>query len=601
MDANRTSSCVGNLAGLAHWTESPALRGDCKPERRGLRKGSFQEGNRVTTRRKGARAPCRVAECRPIIKRYLLKEEVAMATAEAKITVPEFTNEPFIDFSNAENRKKMEEALKKVASEFGHEYPMWIGGKKVVTERKRKSTNPSRPSQVVGVFQDASKEQAVEAIESASKFFDVWKRVPVQERVKCLFKAAQIVRERKFELEALVCYEVGKTWVEADADIAETIDFCEFYGREMLRLGEPQKLTPMRGERNYLVYIPLGVGAIIPPWNFPMAIMAGLVVASLVTGNTVVLKPASDSPTIAAKFVDILFEAGVPKEAVQFVTGSGGAVGDTIVQHPKTRYIGFTGSKEVGLRIAELAAKPSAGQLWIKRTVLEMGGKDGIVVDEEADIDSAVEGTVQAAFGYQGQKCSACSRVIVSEKVYDTFVNKLVERTSKIKVGPSDDPNNSMGPVINESAMKTIQEYIEIGKKEGRLVAGGGRAAGDGYFVEPTIIADVEPKARLAQEEVFGPVLAVIKAKNFEHAMEIANNTEFGLTGSLYSKNPDKIRRAEADFYVGNLYLNRKCTGAMVGAHPFGGFNMSGTDSKTGGKDYLLLFLQAKAVAEKVS
>ena len=524
-----------------------------------------------------------------------------MATAEAKITVPEFTNEPFIDFSNAENRKKMEEALKKVASEFGHEYPMWIGGKKVVTERKRKSTNPSRPSQVVGVFQDASKEQAVEAIESASKFFDVWKRVPVQERVKCLFKAAQIVRERKFELEALVCYEVGKTWVEADADIAETIDFCEFYGREMLRLGEPQKLTPMRGERNYLVYIPLGVGAIIPPWNFPMAIMAGLVVASLVTGNTVVLKPASDSPTIAAKFVDILFEAGVPKEAVQFVTGSGGAVGDTIVQHPKTRYIGFTGSKEVGLRIAELAAKPSAGQLWIKRTVLEMGGKDGIVVDEEADIDSAVEGTVQAAFGYQGQKCSACSRVIVSEKVYDTFVNKLVERTSKIKVGPSDDPNNSMGPVINESAMKTIQEYIEIGKKEGRLVTGGGRAAGDGYFVEPTIIADVEPKARLAQEEVFGPVLAVIKAKNFEHAMEIANNTEFGLTGSLYSKNPDKIRRAEADFYVGNLYLNRKCTGAMVGAHPFGGFNMSGTDSKTGGKDYLLLFLQAKAVAEKVS
>ena len=524
-----------------------------------------------------------------------------MATAEVKLPVKEFTNEPFIDFSNAENRKKMEEALKQVASEFGHEYPMWIGGKKVVTAGKRKSTNPSKPSQVIGVFQDASKEQAIEAIEAANRYFDVWKKVPVQERVQCLFKAAQIVRARKFELEALVCYEVGKTWIEADADIAETIDFCEFYGREMLRLGEPQKLTPMRGERNYLVYIPLGVGAIIPPWNFPMAIMAGLVVASLVTGNTVVLKPASDSPTIAAKFVDILFEAGVPKEAVQFVTGSGGAVGDTIVQHPKTRYIGFTGSKEVGLRIAELAAKPSPGQIWIKRTVLEMGGKDGIVVDEEADIDSAVEGTVQAAFGYQGQKCSACSRVIVSEKVYDTFLNKLVERTKKIKVGPSDDPNNYMGPVINESAMKTIQEYIEIGKKEGRLVAGGGRASGDGYFVEPTIIADVAPKARLAQEEVFGPVLAVIKAKNFEHAMEVANNTEFGLTGALYSKNPEKIRRAEADFHVGNLYLNRKCTGAMVGAHPFGGFNMSGTDSKTGGKDYLLLFLQAKAVAERVS
>ncbi|HKE07172.1 MAG TPA: L-glutamate gamma-semialdehyde dehydrogenase [Candidatus Acidoferrum sp.] len=523
-----------------------------------------------------------------------------MATAEAKLHMPEFTNEPFIDFSNAENRKKMEEALKKVRTEFGHEYPMWIAGQKAIATGKKKSTNPSRPSEVIGVFEDASKEQAAQAVEAAHKYFDVWKKVPVETRAKCLFKAAQIIRERKFEYAALVCNEVGKTWVEADADVAETIDFCEFYGREMLRLSEPQKLTPMRGERNYLVYIPLGVGAVIPPWNFPMAIMAGLVVASLVTGNTVVLKPAADSPTIAAKFVEVLHEAGVPKEALQFLTGSGAVIGDVIVQHPKTRYIGFTGSKEVGLRIAELANKPSPGQIWIKRTVLEMGGKDGIIVDEEADVDSAVEGTAQAAFGYQGQKCSACSRVIVSEKIYDTFLNKLVERTKKIKVGPSDDPNNYMGPVVSESAMKGILNYIEVGKKEGRLMTGGGRAAGEGYFVEPTIIADVDPKARLAQEEVFGPVLAVIKAKNFDHAMEIANNTEFGLTGAVYSKNQEKIRRAEEEFYVGNLYLNRKCTGAMVGAHPFGGFNMSGTDSKTGGKDYLLLFLQAKAVAEKI-
>src|SRR6516164_10021687 len=477
---------------------------------------------------------------------------------------------------------------------------MWIAGKKVVTTGKKKSTNPSRPSEVIGIFQDASKEQAAEAIKAAHKYFDTWKRRPAEQRAKYLFKTAAIVRERKYELAALVCYEVGKSWIEADADIAETIDFCEFYGREMLRLSEPQKLTPMRGERNYLTYIPLGVGAIIPPWNFPCAIMAGLVAASLVTGNTVVLKPASDSPTIAAKFVDILFEAGIPREALQFVTGSGSAVGDTIVQHPKTRYVGFTGSKEVGLRISELAAKPSPGQIWIKRTVLEMGGKDAIVVDEEADIDSAVEGTVAAAFGYQGQKCSACSRAIVAEKVYDTFLQKLVDRTRKVTVGPSDDPHNYMGPVINESAMKTIQEYIEIGKKEGRLMTGGGRAAGDGYFVEPTIIADVDPKARLAQEEVFGPVLAVIKATNYDQALEIANNTEFGLTGAVYSKNPEKIRKAEELFHVGNLYLNRKCTGAMVGAHPFGGFNMSGTDSKTGGKDYLLLFLQAKSVAEKV-
>jgi len=523
------------------------------------------------------------------------------ATAEQKLHISEFTNEPFIDFSKPENRKRMEDALKKVKSEFGREYPIWLGGQRVTTPEKRSSTNPSRPSEVIGIFQNANADTAKQAIEAANKYFHTWKKVPAQERVKCIFRAAQIVRERKFELNALVCYEVGKTWVEADADIAETIDFCEFYGREMLRLAEPQKLTPMRGERNYLTYIPLGVGVVVPPWNFPCAIMAGLVAASLVTANTVVLKPASDSPTIAAKFIDILYEAGVPKEAVNFITGPGGAVGDTLVTHPKTRYVGFTGSKEVGLRISELAAKPSPGQIWIKRTVLEMGGKDAIVVDEEADIDSAVEGTAQAAFGYQGQKCSACSRAIVSEKVYDAFLQKLVDRTKKITVGPSDDPNNCMGPVINHSAMKSILDYIEVGKKEGGRVAGGKRAAGDGYFIEPTIIADVPPKARLAQEEVFGPVLAVIKAKNYDEALEIANNTEFGLTGAVYSKNPEKIRKAEEMFHVGNLYLNRKCTGAMVGAHPFGGFNMSGTDSKTGGKDYLLLFLQAKSVAEKVN
>jgi 1-pyrroline-5-carboxylate dehydrogenase len=524
-----------------------------------------------------------------------------MATAEPKLRMPEFTNEPFIDFSKPENRKAMEAALKKVASEFGHEYPMWLGGKKVITQEKRTSTNPSHPSQVIGVFQSATAEMASQAVEAAHKYFDTWKRVPADERVQCLFRAAKILRERKFELAALACYEVGKTWPEADADIAETIDFCEFYGREMLRLSEPQKLTPMRGERNYLVYIPLGVGAIIPPWNFPCAIMGGLVVASLVTGNTVVLKPATDSPTIAAKFVDILYEAGIHKEALTFFTGPGTVVGDVFVKHPKTRYIGFTGSKEVGLRISELAGKAAPGQIWIKRTVLEMGGKDAIVVDDEADIDAAVEGTVQAAFGYQGQKCSACSRAIVAEKVYDAFVQKLVERTKRITVGPSDDPGNYMGPVVSRAAMKTILDYIEVGKKEGKLLAGGGRASGDGYFIQPTVFADVDPNARIAQEEIFGPVLTVIKAKNFDHALEIANNTEFGLTGALYSKNPEKIKKAEEVFHVGNLYINRKCTGAMVGAHPFGGFNMSGTDSKTGGKDYLLLFMQAKAVAERVS
>jgi 1-pyrroline-5-carboxylate dehydrogenase len=453
---------------------------------------------------------------------------------------------------------------------------------------------------VIGVFQSASVDQANQAVESAAKAFETWKRVPAEQRVQCLFRAAQILRERKYEMNALIVYEAGKTWPEADADTAETIDFLEFYGREMLRLAGPQKVVPMKGEKNYLVYIPLGVGVVIPPWNFPAAIMAGMAMASLVTGNTVVLKPAGDTMTVAAKFVEIAYEAGIPKEALNFVTGAGAIVGDALVQHPKTRYIVFTGSKEVGLRISELAGKTVPGQMWIKRTVLEMGGKDSIIVDEEADVEAAVEGVVQSAFGYQGQKCSACSRAIVSQKIYDNFVQRLVERTKKINVGPSEDPNNYMGPVLSKTAMTTILGYIDVGKKEGKLLHGGDRAPGDGYFVQPTIIADVDPKARISQEEIFGPVLAVIKARDFDHALEIANNTEFGLTGGVYSRNKEKLEKAQEAFHVGNLYLNRKCTGAMVGAHPFGGFNMSGTDSKTGGKDYLLLFLQAKTVAEKL-
>jgi 1-pyrroline-5-carboxylate dehydrogenase len=522
-----------------------------------------------------------------------------MATAEAKLHLPEFTNEPFIDFSKPENRKRMEEALKQVKSQFGHEYPMWLGGKKVTTPGKRKSTNPSRPSEVIGVFQDATAEMAKQAVEAANQYFDTWKKAPAAERVECLFRAAKILRERKFELDALVCYEVGKTWIEADADIAETIDFCEFYGREMLRLAEPQKLTPMRGERNYLVYIPLGVGVIVPPWNFPCAIMAGLTVASLVTGNTVVLKPASDSPTIAAKFVDILYEAGVPKEALNFITGSGSAVGDTLVTHPKTRYVGFTGSKEVGLRISELAAKPSPGQIWIKRTVLEMGGKDTIVVDADANLDAAVEGVTAAAFGYQGQKCSACSRAVVHEAIYDRFLEKLKASVEKLQIGLPEE-NAKMGPVINEGAMKSILNYIEVGKKEGRLITGGGRAEGEGYCIQPTVFADIPPMGRLSQEEIFGPVLAVVKAKDYDDALKIANNTEYGLTGAVYTTSDEKIERAKREFHVGNLYINRKCTGAVVGANPFGGFNMSGTDSKAGGTDYLYLFSQAKSIGHKL-
>jgi 1-pyrroline-5-carboxylate dehydrogenase len=512
-----------------------------------------------------------------------------------------FQNEPFTDFSKPENRKAMEEALRRVNGMLGREYPLVVGGEKVTTSEKTKSFNPSHPDEVIGVFQKATVEMANQAVESASRAFDSWKRVPAAERVECIYRAAEILRERRLELDAWLVYEIGKTWPEADADIAELIDFCEFYGRDALRLAEPQKLTPLRGETNYLQYIPLGVGVVIPPWNFAAAIMGGMTIAAIVTGNTAVVKPSTDSPTIAALFIDILYDAGVPRDVVSFVTGPGGTVGEAVVTHPKTRFIAFTGSKEAGLRIGERASKPQPGQVWIKRTVLEMGGKDAIIVDDEADLESAVEGVAQSAFGYQGQKCSACSRAIVVEKVYDDFLSRLVERVKKIKVGPTEDPSNYMGPVINESAMKTILGYIDAGKKEGRLLAGGNRAEGDGYFVEPTVIADIAPQARIFREEIFGPVLAVTKAKDFDEALTMANDSEFGLTGAVYTQNPEKIERAEEEFHVGNLYVNRKCTGALVGAHPFGGFNMSGTDSKSGGHDYLLLFLQAKTVSEKVT
>jgi 1-pyrroline-5-carboxylate dehydrogenase len=516
------------------------------------------------------------------------------------VRVGQFVNEAFVDFTQAENKAAMEMALKKVAGEFGREYPMYIAGEKVFTTAKMMSTNPSHPSQVIGVFQAANAEHANQAVLAANKAFESWKRVPAERRAECLFRAARMIRERKFEISALICHEVGKSWAEADGDTAETIDFLEYYGREMLRLAGPQAVTPMAGEKNFMVYIPLGAGAAIPPWNFPAAIATGMTAAALVTGNTVILKPSEESPAVAAKMVEILYEAGVPKDALNFLTGAGEVVGDALVKHPKTRFIAFTGSKEVGLLISEAAGKRMPGQIWIKRTVLEMGGKDATIVDEEADLDAAVEGVAQAAFGYQGQKCSACSRAIVSEKVYDSFVSRITERAKKVTVGPSELPGNYMGPVVSKTALETVLGYIDLGKKEGRVLAGGGRAPGDGYFVQATVIADVDPGARIAQEEIFGPVLAVIKARDFDHALEIANGTEFGLTGGVYSRNAEKLEKAREVFHVGNLYLNRKCTGAMVGAHPFGGFNMSGTDSKTGGPDYLLLFMQGKSIAQKV-
>lgn len=513
----------------------------------------------------------------------------------------EFRNEPLTDFTKEENEQAMRDALAKVNSQLGKEYPLVIGGERITTESKLDSFNPANKTQLVGRFNKATKELATRAVDTAYTTFQTWRNTHAQARAEILFRVSALMRERKHELSAWMVHEVAKTWAEADGDTAEAIDFCEFYGREMLRYAGGQPLVHVTGETNELDYVPLGVGAVIPPWNFPLAIMAGMTAASFVTGNTVVLKPSSDAPTIAFKFFEILEEAGLPPGVVNFMTGSGAEVGDIVVDHPKTRYVAFTGSKEIGLRINERAARVSDGQIWIKRVVAEMGGKDAIIVADDANLDDAATGVVQSAFGYQGQKCSACSRAIIDARVYDAMLDKIVERTEKLRLADPMDAGANLSAVINEKAFRTINNYIEKGKSEGgRLLAGGGSDGEQGFFVEPTVIADVRPGATIEQEEIFGPVLAVIKADNYDHALEIANDTQYGLTGAVYSSDEAKLDRARREFHVGNLYLNRKCTGALVGVHPFGGFNMSGTDSKAGGRDYLLLFMQAKVSAEKV-
>jgi 1-pyrroline-5-carboxylate dehydrogenase len=514
-------------------------------------------------------------------------------------TVGPFVNEPITDYRKPENLRGMREAIEKVRAQLGREYDLVIGGKHVRTQEKIVSINPANPSEVIGIHQKAGVEHVEPAMQAALAAFERWRYASVEERTGVLFRTAEILRRRKFEFNAWLVLEVGKNYDEAEADTAEAIDFLELYARQALVLDKAEPIVQLPGESGSLRYIALGVGAVISPWNFPNAIALGMTGASLVCGNTVILKPSSDSPTIAAKFFEALEEAGMPAGVVNFCPGSGATFGNGLVAHPKTRYVAFTGSRDVGLDIHSRAAQPQKGQIWIKRTVLEMGGKDTIVVDADADLDSAVQGVAAAAFGFQGQKCSACSRAIVHQDIYDEFLEKLKAASEKIAIGLPED-NVRMGPVINEGAMKSILNYIEIGKKEGRLITGGERTQGDGYFIQPTVIADIDPMARLSQEEVFGPVLAVVKAKDFDDALAIANNTEYGLTGSVYTTSEDKIERARREFHVGNLYINRKCTGAVVGAHPFGGFNMSGTDSKAGGTDYLYLFSQAKSIGRRL-
>lgn len=512
-----------------------------------------------------------------------------------------FINEPFTDFKDPQHAQAMKTALDKVKEELGREYPLMICTEKIFTEDKITSINPGNKDEIIGFVSKATLEMMEQAMQCALSSFESWKRTPAAERAQYLFNAAERMRQRKHEFSAWMVLEAGKNWAEADADTAEAIDFLEFYAREMLRLSMADTIRPLpaiSGETNKLTYIPLGVGVIIPPWNFPLAILAGMTSAAIVAGNTVLLKPASPTAVIAAKFVELMEEVGLPPGVINFVPGSGAEVGDYLTSHPKTRFINFTGSKEVGLHINRLASQTAEGQIWIKRVVAELGGKDGIVVDETADLDQAAAAIVASAFGYQGQKCSAGSRAIIVASVYDEVVDKIEALTAQLQIG-APELNFAIGPVIDQSSYNKILSYIEIGKEEGRLIIGGGQGEGNGYYIEPTVFADVSPKARIMQEEIFGPVLAIAKADNWQEAIEFYNDTEFGLTGAFFSSDEDRIQTALQEMHCGNLYINRKCTGALVGVHPFGGFNMSGTDSKAGGYDYLLQFTQAKLTSRK--
>jgi 1-pyrroline-5-carboxylate dehydrogenase len=514
--------------------------------------------------------------------------------------VPEFRNEPLTDFGRPEARQAFEAALATVRGEFGREWPLVIAGEPVLTGAWLISHDPCNTEQVVGRVARASRAEADRALAAAEQAFGEWSHMAAGDRARVLLRAAALLRERKHEFSATMVYEIGKTWPEADADTAEAIDFLEFYAREAYRLAERQPLTRIAGTDNELVYLPLGVGVVIPPWNFPLAIACGMTAGPVAAGNTVILKPASLTPVVAARLVALLHEAGLPPGVVNFLPGPGGEVGDYLVAHPRVRFVSFTGSREVGCHIYELAAKVQPGQRWLKRVVAEMGGKDPIVVDESADLDAAAAGVVTSAYGFQGQKCSACSRLIAVESVYRAVTARVIERARALRVGPAEDPASQMAALASADQLDKVRSYVEIGQREGRLALGGRAGDPRGYFFEPTIFCDVPPTARIAREEIFGPVLACTPARDFAEAIRFANATDYGLTGSVYARDPARLAYARRHLHVGNLYINRKCTGALVGVEPFGGFNMSGTNAKAGGRDYLPLFMEAKVISERV-
>jgi RHH-type proline utilization regulon transcriptional repressor/proline dehydrogenase/delta 1-pyrroline-5-carboxylate dehydrogenase len=508
-----------------------------------------------------------------------------------------FNNEPFADFTKAAVRQSFTEAIEEVRTGLGKTYPLHIGGKDVETGDTMASVNPAAPDEIIGVVCQAGTKEIDMALEAARKAAPAWKALAPSDRAQYLFKAADIARKKIFTLSAWQVLEVGKQWGQAHADVAEAIDFLEYYAREMLRLGSPRRMGRAPGEMNHLAYQPKGVAAVIAPWNFPLAISCGMSAAAIVTGNPVLYKPAGPSSIIGHTLLEIFRESGLPAGVFNYIPGRSSVMGDYLVEHPDVSVIAFTGSMEVGRHIISKAATVQPGQQQIKRVVTEMGGKNAIIIDDDADLDEAVKQVVYSAFAFQGQKCSACSRAIVVAPIYDKFIERLVQAADSIAIGPAEDPAYYLGPVVDETAQKNILGYIELAKQEGKVLLYRDVPV-DGYYVPLTIVEGITPKHRLAQEEIFGPVLAVMKVENIDQAIEWANSTRFGLTGSIFSRSPSHLEKAQREFNVGNLYLNKGCTGALVERHPFGGFKMSGIGSKAGGPDYLLQFMDPKVVSE---
>ena len=512
-----------------------------------------------------------------------------------------YENAPLVNFVYEQNQDRMREALAHVRTQLGQKYPLVINGEKVWTEKTIASINPSSPEDVVGHVAEAGIPEAERAVKAARDAFEKWSRTSFETRCRLLERAADIMHRRRFELSALEVFEVGKAWAEADGDIREAMDFCRFYAHQMRLIGRPRLTQHVLGEESYQHYWPRGVALIIAPWNFPMAILCGMTTAALVTGNTVIMKPAEQSAVIGAMLMEIFEEAGVPPGVLNYLPGKGSVMGAHLVDHKDVDLIAFTGSREVGLRIWESAGKTREGQRELKRVICEMGGKNAVIIDADADLDEAIVDTIYSAFGYQGQKCSACSRLIILEEIYPRAIERLLNAAASLRVGNPEEPGITVGPVIDGTAHKRILEYIDIGKNESRLAFQRADVPQKGFFIPPTIFTNVSPKTRIACEEIFGPVLSVMKARDLDEAFEIANSTEFALTAGFFSRSPANIERAKAEIVAGNVYVNRSCTGAVVGRHPFGGFKMSGGGTKAGGADYLLQFVVPRVVTENIT